>query len=293
MQRLHQRSKGTETIDSSLIKQMDSEREYWKQVLRRVVPVIKFLGERGLAFRGNDELLGSAHNGNYLGILEFLAEYDPFLAEHIGKFGWKGKGTVSYLSSTMCEEFLQLMGEKLITKEIQNVKYLLVDSTPDISHVDQLTFIFCFVDPDGHVVARFFLAFEPIESHTGESLADCILAMVDSLGLDLSNCRGQSYDNANNTSGKYKGVQAHLKRRNPLMHFVPCAAHSLKLVGTKAVDSCKVAGNFFDFVQSLYSFCASSTHSWGKVFRDTNIKMTLKSLSDTRWSVRAESCKAL
>lgn len=99
MQMLHQRSKGTETIDSDLIKQMNSEREYWKQVLRRVVSVITFLGERGLAVRGNGELLGSAHNGNYLGILELLADY-PFLAEHIRKFGWKGKGTVSYLSST-------------------------------------------------------------------------------------------------------------------------------------------------------------------------------------------------
>uniref|UniRef100_A0A671MPV2 DUF4371 domain-containing protein n=1 Tax=Sinocyclocheilus anshuiensis TaxID=1608454 RepID=A0A671MPV2_9TELE len=234
---------GKETIDSDLMKQMDSEREYWKQVLRRVVSVIKFLGERGLAFRGSDELLGSAHNGNFLGILELLAEYDPFL------------GTVSYLLSTTCEEFIQLMGEKIkqtIAKEIQNAKYfsVIVDSTLDFSHVDQLTFIFRFVDPDWHVVER-FLAFEPIESHTGESLADCILAMVDSLGLDLSNCRGQSYDNASNMSGKYKGVQAHLKRRNPVIHFV----HSLNLVGTNA--------------------------------------MTLKSLSDTRWSARAESCKAL
>ncbi|KAL7848786.1 hypothetical protein SRHO_G00204090 [Serrasalmus rhombeus] len=32
---------------------------------------------------------------------------------------------------------------------------------------------------------------------------------------------------------------------------------------------------------------------WGKVFRDTDIKLTLKSLSGTRWSARAESTKAL
>uniref|UniRef100_A0A671MRE6 HAT C-terminal dimerisation domain-containing protein n=1 Tax=Sinocyclocheilus anshuiensis TaxID=1608454 RepID=A0A671MRE6_9TELE len=102
-------------------------------------------------------------------------------------FGWKGKGTVSYLLSTTCEEFIQLMGEKIkqtIAKEIQNAKYfsVIVDSTLDFSHVDQLTFIFRFVDPDWHVVER-FLAFEPIESHTGESLADCILAMVDKMAF--------------------------------------------------------------------------------------------------------------
>ncbi len=66
---LMQRMSGTGAIDSALRKQKLDAREYWKDVLRRVVAVIKFLGERGLAFRGNDELLGLPHNGNYLGIL--------------------------------------------------------------------------------------------------------------------------------------------------------------------------------------------------------------------------------
>lgn len=295
--KLHLRSKGTATIDSELLKQIDGERQYWKEVLRRVVAVVQFLGERGLAFRGDDELLESPHNGNYLGIMELLARFDPFLAEHLKKFGGKGRGSVSYLSSTICEEFIQVMGEKtkkVIANEIKEAKYfsVIVDSTPDLSHVDQLTFIFRFVNQDGHIQER-FLGFEPIESHTGESLADCITAMVDSLGLDLSNCRGQSYDNASNMSGKYNGVQAHLKRKNPLIHYIPCAAHSLNLVGTNAVDCCPEAGNFFDFVQSIYSFSSSSTHRWGKVFRNTNVQQTLKSLSGTRWSARADSSRAL
>jgi len=97
------------TVDSDLLKQIDGERQYWREVLRRVVSVIKFLGERGLAFRGNDELLGSPHNGNYLGILELLSQFDPFLAEHMRTFGQMGRGSVSYLSSTICEEFVELM----------------------------------------------------------------------------------------------------------------------------------------------------------------------------------------
>nr|XP_055031284.1 zinc finger MYM-type protein 5-like [Misgurnus anguillicaudatus] len=51
------RSKNTQAIDSALVKQIAGEREYWKEVLKRVVAVIKFLAERGLAFRGEDELL--------------------------------------------------------------------------------------------------------------------------------------------------------------------------------------------------------------------------------------------
>ncbi|CAG5897365.1 unnamed protein product [Menidia menidia] len=44
---------------------------------------------------------------------------------------------------------------------------------------------------------------------------------------------------------------------------------------------------------AMYTFFASSTHRWGKVFRDTDTKLTLKSLSGTRWSAWAESTKAL
>lgn len=159
--------------------------------------------------------------------------------------------------------------------------------------MDQLTLIFRFVNQGGHVVER-FLAFEPVDNHRGgDSLAECVIAMVENLGLDLSNCRGQSYDNASNMSGKYNGVQAHLKRQNPLICYVPCAAHSLNLVGVISVDSSSEAGHFFDLLQTMYTFCASSTHRWGKVFHNTGVKFTLKSLSGTRWSARADSTQAL
>ena len=172
---LMQRMSGTGAINSALRKQTSDAREYWRDVLQCVVAVIKFLGEKGLVFRGNDELLGSPHNGNYLGILELISQFDPFLAEHIKTYGQNGRGSVSCLSSTICE-FIDMMGEKnrqAIAEELHDAKYfsVTVDSTPDLCHVDQLTFIFRFVSKQGNIVER-FLAFEPIQSHTGQSLAD-------------------------------------------------------------------------------------------------------------------------
>lgn len=51
-------------IDSELKKSFDSQCEYWTEVLRRVVSVVKFLAERGLAVRGHSETFGRPDNGN-------------------------------------------------------------------------------------------------------------------------------------------------------------------------------------------------------------------------------------
>ena len=50
---------GTGRMDSALVQQAVGATEYWHEVLRRIVSVVKFLGERGLAFRGDDEKLQS------------------------------------------------------------------------------------------------------------------------------------------------------------------------------------------------------------------------------------------
>lgn len=108
--------------------------------------------------------------------------------------------------------------------------------------------------------------------------------------------RGQSFDNASNMSGRYNGLQAHLKQKKTLIHYVPCAAHSLNLVGVNSIEGSSLeVGQYFDLLQSLYTFSAGSTHRWERVFRnsDIHIDLTLKSLSNTRWSYGADSTKAL
>jgi len=93
-------------ISSALHQQYMEACNYWKNVLKRIVSVIKFLGARGLAFRGESETFGLRNNGNYLGFLEVLAQFDPFLQNHIRTLGNPGSGHVSYLSKTICDEFI-------------------------------------------------------------------------------------------------------------------------------------------------------------------------------------------
>ncbi|GFX90303.1 hypothetical protein TNCV_3848781 [Trichonephila clavipes] len=45
--------------------------------------VVKYSSRRGLAIRGTEKVFGSPHIGNFMGTLELLAEFDPFICGHV------------------------------------------------------------------------------------------------------------------------------------------------------------------------------------------------------------------
>jgi len=257
------RTKNNGRIDQEISYQINLEVNYWKEVLKRIVAVIKFLSSRGIAFRGENQIIGSQHNGNYLGCLELISQFDPFLLEHLNKYGNQGKGNPSYLSANICNEFINIMGRQVlnaILSELKVAKYysISVDSTPDLSHIDQMTFIIRYVNDDTPVER--FLEFIPIDEHGSEYLFKVILSFLEKNQISLNNCRGQSYDNAANMSGQYAGLQARIKEKCNFAIFIPCAAHSLNLVGVRAAECVMEAVSYFQFVQKLYNFFSSSTY---------------------------------
>ena len=202
------------------------------------------------------------------------------------------------MSSTICDEFINLISQEALQQiitEIKDAKYysVSVDSTPDISHTDQLTLIFRYVLSDGPIER--FVKFIPIHGHSGESLAKTLLSFLQEHNIPIKDCRGQSYDNASNMSGKYIGMQAVIRKESHLAEYIPCSAHSLNLVRQSAVKCCTEAVSFFDFVQKLYVFFSASTHRWNLLmdhFKPLGIP-TLKKLSDTRWSAHHDAVDAL
>lgn len=301
-------------IDTELHSQYVSEKLYWENVLKRVVSVVKFVCTRELAFRGTEEKFGSLKNGNFLGLLELISEYDNFLDLHIKRFGNPGSGNVCYLSKTICNEFINLMGDMVrneIISELKKSKYysISVDSTPDITHTDQLTFIVRYVT-DTNVSVERFLTFVENCGHKSADMEKCVLDILVENQINIEDCRGQSYDNASNMAGVYSGLQARIKQINRFATFVPCAAHSLNLVGAAAAECCLGATEYFMFVQKVYTFFSASTGRWSTLrdvleqknnLRDqstdiedkTNKSLFPKALSTTRWSARADACKAL
>lgn len=206
-------------------------------------------------------------------------------------------GRASYLSSQTCNEFIELIGKKvfsMILDEIQAAKYysISVDSTPDIAHIDQLAFCVRYVKDDTPIER--FLQFIPIQEHKSEYLCDIVLTFLRTYGIDVMNCRGQSYDNANNMAGQYGGLQKRILDVNSLALFLPCGAHSLCLVGKNAAAKNSKAADFFNFLENLYLFFARAPARWGK-FLDalSSNELVLKRATGTRWSAKYASVKAL
>lgn len=126
----------------------------------------------------------------------------------------------SYLLKTLCDEFIEPMGCKVlefIVSEVKEAKYysLITGSTPDITHVEQLSVIVRY-SLHGARYER-LVGFIPVKSHTAKSLFQPMESLLDTKNTATENCRGQSNDNASYRSEKYEGLQAQIKRLSPLV----------------------------------------------------------------------------
>ncbi|XP_022245646.1 uncharacterized protein LOC111086578 [Limulus polyphemus] len=88
----------------------------------------------------------------------------------------------------------------------------MVDATSDYSHVEQTTFIIRYLAKDDtkFAVPERFLTFVDCCKNMGAELANLIMETLKHFGVPIKDCRGQGYDNAPNTSGKYDVLSARL-----------------------------------------------------------------------------------
>ena len=297
---LKQRLLKDSTIDAEILRKIKNEEKYWQQILKRLIALVRVLGEHNLAFRGTNETLYSANNGNFLKCVQYLAMFDPLMNEHLRKISNKELHS-HYLGKDIQNELIQLLGNAIKKEIIQTVnamKYfsIVLDGTPDCSHVEQMTIIIRFVKVDSlkkeFCIKEHFLSFVPLKKTTGAYMAETIIQQLEEMELPIANLRGHGYDNGANMIGKENGVQRKILNINPRALFVPCSAHTLNLVVNDAAKCCLMATSFFDIVQRVYVYFSSSTHRW-VVFTRHQPTLTVKPLSETRWESRIDAIKPL
>jgi Domain of unknown function (DUF4371)/hAT family C-terminal dimerisation region len=293
------RKRLNKTIDAEYERLLHSESQYWREVFERLTEIILTLTQLNLPFRGKSDVVYEKSNGVFLKIVECVGLYDPILKEHLRRITAK-ETNVHYLSKDIQNELIGLLAQKTKAKIIEMAKKaeffsVILDTTPDISHKEQLTMIIRFVNTDSintHLVEEHFVGFLEVDDTSGSGLASKFLDELEHLGLDIKNCRGQGYDNGANMRGKNNGLQRQILNINSRAFFVPCSCHSMNLVINDAAESNIEMVNFFSTVQSMYNFFSASTHRWSVLLKHLP-GLTLKSLSSTRWESRINAIRAI
>ncbi|XP_065668020.1 52 kDa repressor of the inhibitor of the protein kinase-like [Hydra vulgaris] len=194
------------------------------------------------------------------------------------------------------------MGNNVLNEIISRIKLckcfsISLDSTPDEGHIDQLTLVFRYIEKD--TPAERFLVFMPNQGHKAQDMYDGLINFLNKYDLNIKNCRGQSHDNASAMSGKYNGLQSKILKNNKLASWIPCATHSLNLVGKAAAECCTTAVEFFDFLEQLYVFFTASTKRYELLVKSLSLENTKtrihvpQRVNTTCWSCRSDATKAL
>ncbi|XP_065675826.1 uncharacterized protein LOC136092033 [Hydra vulgaris] len=155
------RMKKNETVNKCNLKKFKLEVEYWQNILKRIISVS--LASYNLAFQGHTDNLFSKGNGNFLGLIDIISEFDPILQEHLRKIKLHEVSDHS-LGKNIQNQIIQLLGseiKKSITLNCQNAKYysIIMDCITDLTHPEQITLVLRFYNCKLFAVEEYFIGF--------------------------------------------------------------------------------------------------------------------------------------
>lgn len=133
-----------------------------REILKRLIDCVIFLGKQELSFRGPDESKESTNRGNYVKLISFLAKHDKDLHYHLST-DKLFRVTSSKIKNNLISAIAEVMGEK-IKREIKKATFVadMVDETTDVSTASQPSLVLRYVT-DTDVKER-FVRFDVVSS---------------------------------------------------------------------------------------------------------------------------------
>ncbi|KAK0152297.1 Zinc finger MYM-type protein 1 [Merluccius polli] len=173
---------------------------------------------------------------------------------------------------------------------------IIIDGTQDVSG-EQESICIRYVDQD-LVPHEVFVGLYEVSGTTGEAIARMARDVLLRLNIPIACLRGQTYDGAANMSGKHSGVQAEMKRQQPLALYVHCGTHCLNLITQSACESSPLIHGALQWVHELGTLCKLSGKFKGiflgiKAASGDGASASLRPLCPTRWTVRGKAIKAV
>ena len=122
-----------------------------RDVLKRLVDIVVYLGAQEQAFRGHTEgrKEGSDNRGNYIELVSLLRKYDERLAHHL-ETCTVFSGMSSHIQNDLIEAVASVVLNE-IKSEIKDASFvaILLDETTDVSNFAQLSTVWRYVTKEG------------------------------------------------------------------------------------------------------------------------------------------------
>ena len=138
-------------IETVWVKQSEEARMAYRTCLNASIDCTKFLLRQGLSFRGHDESDISNNRGNYLELLQFLADHDEKIKAVVLD---KAPGNLKLIAPSIQKDLVHscsIETIKTIISDMKNARFfsLLVDKTRDVSRKEQMAVVLRHVEKRG------------------------------------------------------------------------------------------------------------------------------------------------
>lgn len=262
-----------------------------RDILRKLIDAVIYLGTQELSFRGHDESATSQNRGNFVELVHLLAEFDQALAEHLGS-ATVFRGMSSTIQNEIIESIASVIQSEIDT-ELNSTPFIAVqvDDTTDIACKCQLTIIVRYVNDEGKICERFLGFFDVSLERNAESLTAVVMRAMQKYNPAVK-LICQTYDGASCMSGQHSGVRARVQSQCPYALFIHCYAHKLNLVLSQGIKDIQDAKVFFASLDSFHNFFSRSAKRTA-LLAEVDNSLRVPGTSATRWNFRSRAVHAI
>lgn len=171
---------GRNSIDLSLIRSGNTQVSKNRELVKVLMDVILYLSKYDSAFRGHSEKWlknDSINQGKFLGLTKILSNYHPVLLAHLQDLkNSDKKNRLTFMSKDSQNAMLAALAESVRDEILEKVKSagmfsVIIDTTTDISKIDQFAFVLRYCSDDAEVFER-LVCIDEVDDSSGKGMVD-------------------------------------------------------------------------------------------------------------------------
>jgi len=246
-------------IDLKLIESANRQVAENRELLRQIIDALIYVGRQNIALRGHHEGIDSNNRGNFLELVKLLSNNHGPLKSHLEQIESKKKNRLTFLSNVTQNHLLNIIAEVIRSKILNEVKKsgqfaVIIDTTTDVSNLEQFTFILRYVNEEGLVQER-LVSLVTASDATGLGMFEVFCEITNKYNIEWkTQLIAQAYDGAASMQGQYSGLKTRIQNENPRAIYIWCCAHLFNLVVVDTCDCCIVSKCFFGVVGNFVEF---------------------------------------